>query len=95
MPKVFPLHLRGTGGSFATNVGGRMIGTGAAFLTANSSRPCFPAALTIKWRSAAGWVSLGIVAVASSSVASSPSPKARWSIDSAPCSQVADPLTRD
>lgn len=27
LPKVFPLHLRGTGGSFATNVGGRMIGT--------------------------------------------------------------------
>ncbi len=34
MPKMFPLHLRGTGGSFATNVGGRMIGTGAAFLAA-------------------------------------------------------------
>lgn len=32
LPKVFPLHLRGTGGSFATNVGGRMIGTSAAFL---------------------------------------------------------------
>ena len=33
LPKVFPLHLRGTGGSFATNVGGRMVGTSAAFLT--------------------------------------------------------------
>jgi len=33
LPKVFPLHLRGTGGSFATNVGGRMIGTSAAFVT--------------------------------------------------------------
>ena len=33
LPKVFPVHLRGTGGSFATNVGGRMIGTSAAFLT--------------------------------------------------------------
>jgi len=33
LPKVFPLHLRGTGGSFATNVGGRMLGTSAAFLT--------------------------------------------------------------
>ncbi len=33
LPKIFPLHLRGTGGSFATNVGGRMIGTSAAFLT--------------------------------------------------------------
>jgi MFS family permease len=39
LPKVFPLHLRGTGGSFATNVGGRMIGTSAAFLTTNVIAP--------------------------------------------------------
>jgi hypothetical protein len=32
LPRVFPLHLRGTGGSFATNVGGRMLGTMAAVL---------------------------------------------------------------
>jgi MFS family permease len=32
LPKVFPVHLRGTGGSFATNVGGRMLGTMAALL---------------------------------------------------------------
>ncbi len=32
LPKAFPVHLRGTGGSFATNVGGRMIGTMAATL---------------------------------------------------------------
>ena len=35
LPKIFPLHLRGTGGSFATNVGGRMLGTSAAFITTN------------------------------------------------------------
>jgi MFS family permease len=35
LPKVFPMHLRGTGGSFATNVGGRMLGTSAAFVTTN------------------------------------------------------------
>jgi MFS family permease len=39
LPKVFPVHLRGTGGSFATNVGGRMIGTSAAFLTTNVFAP--------------------------------------------------------
>jgi hypothetical protein len=33
MPKVYPTHLRGTGESFAANVGGRMIGTSAALLT--------------------------------------------------------------
>jgi hypothetical protein len=32
LPRVFPVHLRGTGGSFATNFGGRMIGTMAATL---------------------------------------------------------------
>jgi MFS family permease len=32
LPRVYPMHLRGTGGSFATNLGGRMIGTMAAFL---------------------------------------------------------------
>jgi len=39
LPKVFPVHLRGTGGAFATNVGGRMIGTAAAFLTTGVIAP--------------------------------------------------------
>lgn len=34
LPRVFPLHLRGTGESFAANIGGRMIGTSFAALTA-------------------------------------------------------------
>ena len=34
LPRVYPTHLRGTGESFAANVGGRMIGTSAALLTA-------------------------------------------------------------
>ena len=33
LPGVYPLHLRGTGESFAANVGGRMIGTPFAYLT--------------------------------------------------------------
>lgn len=41
LPKVFPLHLRGTGGSFATNVGGRMIGTMAALLNTRVLAPMF------------------------------------------------------
>jgi MFS family permease len=41
LPKAFPVHLRGTGGSFATNVGGRMVGTFAAFLTTNLVAPLF------------------------------------------------------
>ena len=33
LPRVFPTHLRGTGESFAANIGGRMLGTGFAFVT--------------------------------------------------------------
>jgi hypothetical protein len=33
IPLVFPLHLRGTGESFAANIGGRILGTAAAWIT--------------------------------------------------------------
>jgi predicted MFS family arabinose efflux permease len=33
LPRVYPTHLRGTGEGFAANIGGRVIGTGFAFLT--------------------------------------------------------------
>jgi hypothetical protein len=33
LPRVYPVHLRGTGESFAANIGGRMIGTSAALAT--------------------------------------------------------------
>ncbi len=33
LPRVYPVHLRGTGESVAANVGGRMIGTGFAAVT--------------------------------------------------------------
>jgi MFS family permease len=39
LPKVFPVHLRGTGAAFATNVGGRMVGTAAAPLTTGIIAP--------------------------------------------------------
>lgn len=34
LPRAYPLHLRGTGESFAANIGGRLIGTSFAYLTA-------------------------------------------------------------
>ncbi|MBA2258621.1 MAG: MFS transporter [Acidobacteria bacterium] len=34
LPRVYPVHLRGTGESFAANIGGRLIGTSFAWLTA-------------------------------------------------------------
>ncbi len=33
LPKAYPVHLRGTGESFAANVGGRMLGTPMAWVT--------------------------------------------------------------
>jgi MFS family permease len=33
LPRVYPLHLRGTGESFAANIGGRMLGTSFALVT--------------------------------------------------------------
>ncbi|MBA3313600.1 MAG: MFS transporter [Planctomycetota bacterium] len=33
LPRVYPLHLRGTGESFAANIGGRMVGTCFAWVT--------------------------------------------------------------
>ena len=33
LPRVYPVHLRGTGEGFAANIGGRMIGTSMAYVT--------------------------------------------------------------
>jgi hypothetical protein len=64
LPKVFPLHLRGTGGSFATNVGGRMIGTSAAFLTTNLVAPAMPGITTFdKVAFAAGVVGTAVFVI--------------------------------
>ncbi|MBI4326225.1 MAG: MFS transporter [Chloroflexi bacterium] len=35
LPRVYPIHLRGTGESFAANIGGRMIGTSFAWVTSS------------------------------------------------------------
>lgn len=41
LPKVFPVHLRGTGSAFATNIGGRMLGTMAAIVNTELVAPLF------------------------------------------------------
>lgn len=68
LPKVFPMHLRGTGGSFATNVGGRMIGTSMAFVTTNLIAPMISGdptkILPIHVAKAAGYVGGGIALLA-------------------------------
>ena len=49
IPVVFPLHLRGTGESFAANIGGRILGTAAAWitLTLSESVPPSPAKIAM------------------------------------------------
>jgi len=43
LPKLFPLHLRGTGESFAANIGGRLIGTSFAWIaTTIAASSLFP-----------------------------------------------------
>lgn len=37
LPRVYPTHLRGTGESFAMNIGGRLIGVSAAVVTTQLS----------------------------------------------------------
>jgi hypothetical protein len=68
LPKVFPLHLRGTGGSFATNVGGRMVGTSMALVTTNLVAPMLaenPAViLPMHVAAAAGYVATTIAVIA-------------------------------
>jgi len=44
MPRIYPLHLRGTGEGFAANVGGRMLGTSASYITTHLAA-AMPAAL--------------------------------------------------
>ena len=56
IPLVFPLHLRGTGESFAANIGGRVLGTAAAWLTItlSESSPPNPARIAIVGAMVAG-----------------------------------------
>ena len=63
LPRVYPTHLRGTGESFASNVGGRMIGTFAALAT-TSLVPSMPGAtVPIKLATAAAIVGTGFYVV--------------------------------
>lgn len=56
IPRVFPVHLRGTGESFAANIGGRVLGTAAAWitLTLSQSSPPNPAKIAIVGAGVAG-----------------------------------------
>jgi MFS family permease len=68
LPRVYPVYLRGTGESFAANIGGRMIGTGGALVTSELAL-AMPAGLPVSQLAlaagAVGLVSFLIALVAS------------------------------
>ena len=63
LPRVYPLHLRGTGESFAANIGGRMIGTSFAWLTASLAITADRANQPARVAMVAGAVGLGVYIV--------------------------------
>ncbi|MBS1829809.1 MAG: MFS transporter [Acidobacteria bacterium] len=58
LPRVYPLHLRGTGESFAANVGGRMLGTSAAYVTTTLANYTSGTSPSMKLANAAAIVAL-------------------------------------
>ena len=59
LPRVYPTYLRGTGESFAANVGGRMFGTSAALLTTQLTNVMPGASLPTKLAYASAIVGTG------------------------------------
>ena len=64
LPRVYPTHLRGTGESFAANVGGRMIGTCAALVTTSLVTSMPGGSVPIRLAYAAGIVGTAAYVVA-------------------------------
>lgn len=81
LPKVFPLHLRATGGSFATNVGGRMLGTSAAFVTTNFVAPALGGTTPLSVATAAAIVGTSMFALGLAFTFLLPEPKSEAAPD--------------
>jgi MFS family permease len=64
LPRVYPTHLRGTGESFAVNIGGRLVGTLFAWVTATLAVTADRAFAPIKVAIVAGAVALAVNLVA-------------------------------
>jgi len=68
LPRVYPTYLRGTGESFAANVGGRMIGTSAALVTTTlvASMPGATPSIKLAYASALVGTAAYVIGVAAS-----------------------------
>jgi hypothetical protein len=64
LPRVYPVHLRGTGEGFAANVGGRMLGTSAAYITTHLASVTPGTTPSVRLAYAAAAVALFIYALA-------------------------------
>jgi len=64
LPRMYPTHVRGTGESFAANIGGRMIGTGGALVTAELTAGMPGGSASTQLAFAAGAVGLGSFLIA-------------------------------
>ena len=64
LPRVYPVHLRGTGEGFAANVGGRMLGTSAAYVTTHLASSMQGPTPAVKLAYAAASVVLFVYAIA-------------------------------
>ena len=75
LPRLYPTYLRGTGESFAANVGGRMIGTSAAFVTTQLANVTPGANPSAKLAYAAAIVALAVYAIGFAASFAMPEPK--------------------
>src|SRR5207248_1426403 len=84
LPRAYPVHLRGTGESFAANVGGRMIGTSAAFVTTNWLAPMMSTPVSYhKIALGAAWMALLVygIGLIVSFFLPEPSEHTEWAVD--------------
>src|SRR5512132_4385360 len=63
LPRMYPTYLRGTGESFAANIGGRMLGTSAAMLTTTLANSMFGVTPFAKLAYSAATVGLLVYAI--------------------------------
>jgi len=64
LPRVYPVHLRGTGEGFAANVGGRMLGTSAALATTHLAALMPGSSPAVRLTHAATYVGIAVYALA-------------------------------
>lgn len=63
LPRAYPLHLRGTGESFAANIGGRLIGTAFAWVTITLATTADPSQAPVKLAYVAAAIGFTVYAI--------------------------------